>query len=61
VRIQRLVDGTWRTIVTTLTNDSGAYRVRVADREGRYRARAPRERVGSDVCLRATSRVATNT
>ena len=60
VRIQRLVDGTWRTIATTLTNDAGAYRVRVADREGRYRARAPREREGSDVCLRTTSRVAIN-
>jgi hypothetical protein len=61
VRIQRLVSGVWRTIATTLTNDEGVYRVRVADRSGRYRALAPRDTEGSDICGRAMSRVAVNT
>ncbi len=61
VRIQRFVNGGWRTIATTLTNDEGAYRVRVADRSGRYRSLAPRETEGSsDICGRAVSRVAFN-
>jgi hypothetical protein len=61
VRIRRFVNGGWRTIATTHTNDDGDYRVRVADRPGRYRALAPRETLGSsDVCGRAMSRVAFN-
>jgi len=61
VRILRFVNGAWRTIATTLTNDEGNYRVRVADRPGRYRALAPRETEGSsDICGRAMSRVAFN-
>jgi large repetitive protein len=61
VRIRRFVDGAWRTIATTHTNDEGFYRVRVPDRPGRYRALAPRETLGdSDICGRALSRVAFN-
>jgi hypothetical protein len=61
VRILRFVNGGWRTIATTHTNDDGDYRVRVADRRGRYRALAPRETLGSsDICGRAKSRVAFN-
>ena len=61
VRIRRFVDGAWRTIATTHTNDDGFYRVRVPDRPGRYRAVAPRETLGdSDICGRAVSRVAFN-
>jgi hypothetical protein len=61
VRIRRFVDGAWRTIATTHTNDDGFYRVRVPDQPGRYRALAPRETLGdSDICGRALSRVAFN-
>jgi hypothetical protein len=60
VRIQRRVEGVWRTIARTLTGDVGGYRVRVADRPARYRTVAPRVEMGSDVCRRAVSRVATN-
>jgi hypothetical protein len=61
VRIRWFVDGAWRTIATTHTNDDGFYRVRVPDRPGRYRALAPRETLGdSDICGRALSRVAFN-
>lgn len=42
VRIQRLVSGSWRTVGTTVTDEDGSYSVRVANREGRHRARAPR-------------------
>src|SRR6266545_2401233 len=62
VRILRFMNGAWRTIATTLTNEEGNYRVRVADRPGRYRALAPRQTEGSsDICGRAMSRVAFNT
>lgn len=60
VRIQRRVEGAWRTIARTLTGDLGGYRVRVADRSGRYRTVAPRVEMASDVCGRAVSRVAIN-
>jgi len=61
VRIRRFVDGAWRTIATTHTNDDGFYRVHVPDQPGRYRALAPREILGdSDICGRALSRVAFN-
>ena len=61
VRIRRFVDGAWRTIATTHTNEEGFYRVRVPDRPGRYRALAPRETLGdSDICGRTMSRVAFN-
>ncbi len=57
VRIQRRVSGMWRTIATILTNDSGAFRARIANRAGKYRALAPRETEGSDICGRAVSRI----
>jgi hypothetical protein len=62
VRIQRLVSGTWRTVREILTANDGSYRVRVADRLGKYRARAIRRVLGSgDVCARATSAIKLNT
>ena len=57
VKIQRLRNGTWRTIDSDQTNDDGVYRERVPDRVGRYRAVAVREELnaGADVCLRDRS------
>jgi len=61
VRIQRLVSGTWRTIAKVLTANDGSYRTRVADRVGKYRARAIRRVLGNgDVCGRATSAIKLN-
>jgi hypothetical protein len=61
VRIQRRVSGTWRTVAEVLTANDGSYRVRVADRIGKYRARAIRTVLASgDVCARATSPIKLN-
>jgi hypothetical protein len=58
VKIQRRVSGHWKTVGSTTTTDSGAYRKRIADREGRYRATAPKVSIASgDVCWRAVSPV----
>jgi hypothetical protein len=42
VRIQRAVGDRWRTLVTVMTRPDGSFRVHIADREGRYRARVNR-------------------
>ncbi|MGH2529747.1 MAG: hypothetical protein ACRDH0_10525, partial [Actinomycetota bacterium] len=61
VRIQRFVSGSWRTVGTTVTDEDGSYSVRVANREGRHRARAPRFTLDNrDVCARATSPAVSN-
>jgi hypothetical protein len=58
VKIQRRVSGHWKTVGSATTTDSGAYRKRIADREGRYRARARKFTLASgDVCWRAVSPV----
>jgi hypothetical protein len=59
VRIQRRVSGSWKTVGKTTTTDTGAYKKRIRDRAGRYRARATRIALnnGADVCSRATSPV----
>ncbi|MGH2651550.1 MAG: IPT/TIG domain-containing protein [Actinomycetota bacterium] len=61
VRIQRFVSGSWRTVGTTVTDELGSYFVRVANREGRHRARAPRFILDNgDVCARSTSPAVSN-
>jgi len=57
VKIQRRSGGSWRTVGTTTTNDTGAYRKRIRDRSGRYRSVAPLITVGTDTCNRAVSNV----
>ncbi len=58
VIIQRQVRGHWRPIATKVTTDTGAYRIRLPDRVGRYRAKAVRSILsGGDVCGRARSHV----
>jgi hypothetical protein len=61
VKLQRRVEGEWKTVRTTTTSPTGSYRRRIPDRAGRYRARAPRIDVngGFEVCLRAISPVRT--
>lgn len=57
VKIQRLRNGTWRTIDTTQTDGAGLYREHIADRVGVYRSVAKRVELnnGLDVCARDRS------
>jgi IPT/TIG domain len=62
VKIQRRVSGHWKTIATATTSSSGAYKKRIPDTPGKYRARAIRIvlNAGGDLCKRATSIVRIN-
>jgi IPT/TIG domain len=60
VKIQRRVEGEWKTVRTTSTDSTGSYRKRIPDESGRYRAKALRIYVGGvNICLRAYSPVQT--
>jgi hypothetical protein len=63
VKIQRRVSGHWKTVGSTTTTSTGAYKKRIPDKPGRYRARATRVALnsGADICKRATSPVRRNT
>jgi hypothetical protein len=63
VKIQRRVSGHWKTVGSTTTTSTGAYKKRIRDRAGRYRARATRISLnsGADICSRATSPVRRHT
>jgi hypothetical protein len=57
IKIQRLRNGTWRTIDSTQTESGGVYREHIADRVGRYRAIAKRVEliIGGHACARDRS------
>jgi IPT/TIG domain len=56
VRIQRRRPAGWRTVGTDTTTATGAYRERIPDRAGRYRALVPRfESDPDNVCVRDVS------
>src|SRR5918994_1858609 len=55
VKIQRRSGGSWQTVGSTTTTDTGAYRKRIRDRTGRYRSLAPQITVGTDTCNKAVS------
>jgi hypothetical protein len=58
VKIQRRVSGHWKTVGSTTTSDTGAYKKRIRNRPGKYRSLAPKVTLDSgDVCGRARSRV----
>jgi hypothetical protein len=61
VKVQRRVEGAWKTVRTTTTSPTGSYRRRIPDKAGRYRATAPRIDVngGYEICLRDISSVRT--
>jgi hypothetical protein len=61
VKVQRRVEGEWKTVRTTTTSPTASYRRRIPDKAGRYRATAPRIDVngGADICLVAISPVRT--
>ena len=58
VKIRHRVSGVWRTIDSTFTDATGFYRVRIADKPGAYRAKAPKVVIDNDVCARAFSPIA---
>jgi hypothetical protein len=55
VKIQKKVSGHWKTVKNTTTSSTGAYRIHLRNRHGRYRSLAPRVTQGADVCRRAVS------
>jgi hypothetical protein len=57
VKIQRRVNGDWRTVGKTTTADTGAYKKRIKDRPGKYRSVARTINLFTDFCLRAVSHV----
>jgi hypothetical protein len=63
VKIQRRVSGHWKAVGSTTTTSTGAYKKRIKDKTGKYRARATKVALnsGADVCSRATSPVRRHT
>jgi hypothetical protein len=55
VKIQRRVSGDWKTVGTTTTTDTGAYKKRIKDRPGKYRSVSRKANLFTDFCLRAVS------
>jgi hypothetical protein len=61
VKVQRKKDGSWKTIKTPTSDSEGSYRVKMADRPGKYRAKAPElSPSNGHKCLAAKSPVRTN-
>ena len=52
VKIQRLVDGTWKVVGSDQTSGNGKYKTSLKDKNGKYRAIAKKEVLngGADVC-----------
>jgi hypothetical protein len=62
VKVQRRVSGQWRTVGRITTTDTGAYKKRIGDRPGRYRAKAPKVTLSSvDWCIGAISPIRRHT
>jgi hypothetical protein len=58
VKIQRRVSGHWKNVGSTTTSDTGAYKKRIKDKAGKYRAKAPKVTLTTgDVRAGATSPV----
>jgi hypothetical protein len=61
VKIQRRVSGDWKTVGSTTTTDTGAYKKRIKDRPGKYRSVARKINQFTDFCLRAVSPIRRHT
>jgi IPT/TIG domain len=57
VKIQRRVSGNWKTVGSATTSSSGTYKKKIKDKEGKYRAKAPKVILNSnvDICSGAKS------
>jgi hypothetical protein len=61
VKIQRRIDGSWKTVKTTVTDGAGNYGVHVQDKSGKYRAIASKGFLNNDdICKKARSSVEVN-
>jgi hypothetical protein len=63
VKIQRKTSSGWKNVGGTTTDASGAYKKKIKDKPGKYRAKAPKVTLnaGADICSAATSAVRKNT
>ena len=59
VKIQRKTSSGWKTVGSATTTASGSYSKKIKDREGKYRAKAPKVTLnnGADICSGAKSSV----
>jgi hypothetical protein len=57
VKIQRRVSGNWKTVGSATTSTTGTYKKKIKDKEGKYRAKAPKVVLNSnvDICSGAKS------
>jgi hypothetical protein len=60
VKVQKRVSGHWKTVKNATTSSTGAYRVHLGNKHGRYRSLAPRVIAGTDTCSRAVSQTRTH-
>jgi hypothetical protein len=62
VKIQRRSGGRWTTVKSTTTTTTGAYKTKLKDQPGKYRAKATKLVLssGADICLAAKSPTRTN-
>src|SRR4030095_12688589 len=63
VKIQRRVSGNWKNVASTTTSATGAYKRKIKDKPGKYRAKAPKvvQGGGANICKGDTSPVKKNT
>jgi hypothetical protein len=60
VKVQKKVSGNWETLRTVTTSSLGAYKADLQDREGEYRAVAPKVTTSTDICAKAVSAIRTH-
>jgi hypothetical protein len=63
VKIQRRVSATWKAVASTITSATGAYKAKLNDKAGKYRAKAKKVSLnnGIDVCMADVSPVRKHT
>lgn len=58
VKVERSVNGNWRTVASALTSAAGKFKVGGISASGRYRAVVKEVTIGSDICMKGTSPIA---
>ncbi len=57
VKVQRSVNGEWRTVARLMTSRGGTFETGGIDEPGRYRAVAQEMTKGDDICMKGTSHI----